>query len=117
MVSYHTELFATPPIQLKLQQPLVYYSLLAVVFGCIIKSMAAGYFQRRKMPPGPTGIPILGNALQLPSKMAWIRFTEWKNEYGNFFYFAVITETPLSSFTRRSYFFSEFGGSACGCSQ
>lgn len=33
-------------------------------------------------PPGPRGLPIVGNALQMPKKHAWLAFTEWANEYG-----------------------------------
>lgn len=33
-------------------------------------------------PPGPAGIPILGNALQLPLVAQWIKFTEWASIYG-----------------------------------
>lgn len=36
---------------------------------------------REKMPPGPPGVPLLGNALQL-SNLLFLRFTEWKEEYG-----------------------------------
>lgn len=32
--------------------------------------------------PGPKGIPILGNALQIPQKGPWIKFTEWAAQYG-----------------------------------
>lgn len=66
-----------------LQPSLICLSLsLALVVGWVIRGIAVSYFQRAKMPPGPAGIPILGNVLQVPSKMAWIRFTEWQAEYG-----------------------------------
>jgi hypothetical protein len=38
--------------------------------------------RRRLMPPGPPGIPVLGNALQMPTTFPWLRFTEWKDLYG-----------------------------------
>ncbi|KAJ3558744.1 hypothetical protein NM688_g740 [Phlebia brevispora] len=34
------------------------------------------------MPPGPRGIPILGNMLQIPQEVAFRKFAEWAKIYG-----------------------------------
>ena len=39
---------------------------------------------RTPTPPGPRGIPILGNALQIPSEYNWLTFTLWAKEYGQY---------------------------------
>lgn len=34
------------------------------------------------MPPGPPGLPILGNVRDMPTDHEWLTFTEWGKTYG-----------------------------------
>ncbi|ESK85729.1 cytochrome p450, partial [Moniliophthora roreri MCA 2997] len=47
-------------------------------------------FSRPKgsLPPGPKGLPVVGNLFQL-SQEAWHTFTEWKKQYGDLVYINV----------------------------
>ncbi|KAJ7493339.1 cytochrome P450 [Mycena galericulata] len=34
-------------------------------------------------PPGPTGLPLLGNILDMPSEKEWLKFSSWGETYGD----------------------------------
>ena len=36
----------------------------------------------RSMPPGPPGLPLLGNVFELPMSRPWVKLTEWKQQHG-----------------------------------
>ncbi|THU79630.1 hypothetical protein K435DRAFT_606693, partial [Dendrothele bispora CBS 962.96] len=53
---------------------------------CILLASLHFYKRRRTStpyPPGPKGLPILGNALDVPVTYQWLKFAEWTKEYGS----------------------------------
>lgn len=65
---------------LRLNLAFVAVSLLAV---SVLTSFLRDKWKRRKLPPGPPGIPFLGNAWQLLTiEFPWLQFTEWREKYG-----------------------------------
>ncbi|KZT21020.1 cytochrome P450 [Neolentinus lepideus HHB14362 ss-1] len=64
---------------------------LLLAFSCLLALLFISRFYNspwRKLPPGPRGIPILGNILQLQDKQ-WLTFTELRKTYGDLVYLNV----------------------------
>lgn len=42
--------------------------------------------QWKMKPPGPIGLPLLGNIFQMPVSQHWLVFSRWAKLYGKRFY-------------------------------
>jgi hypothetical protein len=38
--------------------------------------------KRGRLPPGPIGLPLIGNLLDMPSEQEWLTFAKWGELYG-----------------------------------
>lgn len=51
---------------------------IVVFLGYVIKTVN----NRRKMPPGPVGLPFIGNKHQMPPSKPWRKFEQLNKQYG-----------------------------------
>ncbi|THG98108.1 hypothetical protein EW026_g4018 [Hermanssonia centrifuga] len=65
-------------------QMLTSLALLSALLMKYAASVVNNYRVRKQMPPGPPGLPLLGNIFQL-TRSPWLRFVEWKDHYGSIF--------------------------------
>ncbi|KIM36078.1 hypothetical protein M413DRAFT_449400 [Hebeloma cylindrosporum] len=59
-------------------------SLLALVTAYFLTKFLLSNNVKGPLPPGPRGLPVLGNIFQIP-KFQWLKYTEWMEVYGPIF--------------------------------
>ncbi|CAN9182619.1 unnamed protein product [Alternaria alternata] len=58
-------------------------SILSLLGGILVIYIVAHLARRAKLPPGPRGLPLLGNLHQAPKGAPWLTFTKWIKQYGS----------------------------------
>ncbi|KAF9527201.1 putative monooxygenase [Crepidotus variabilis] len=64
--------------------------LLAVI---LYQSLSAR--RKDKLPPGPRGLPFIGNAHQVPKQTPWLTFADWAKQYGDLMYATVVGQPVI----------------------
>ncbi|KAJ7151250.1 cytochrome P450 [Mycena filopes] len=94
--------------------PLVPLTLLGAVVLYVLLSRRKR--QSAPLPPGPPGLPIIGNMLQLPLEKQWMTYQSWAKQYGDIVHVSVFgqhiiilnsEETVFDLLERRSAIYSD----------
>ncbi|GLB41345.1 putative cytochrome P450 family protein [Lyophyllum shimeji] len=56
--------------------------LFAAALGLYVLYRYLSTSSKSPLPPGPRGLPIIGNVADMPSKKDWLTFAEWGRKYG-----------------------------------
>lgn len=48
----------------------------------LVNKMMLAKKQPAPFPPGPRGLPLIGNIADIPSIKPWLTFAEWGRKYG-----------------------------------
>ncbi|KAK7041957.1 hypothetical protein VNI00_008939 [Paramarasmius palmivorus] len=62
-------------------------STMSVVFGLVVVAGTVAWKLRLSrapapLPPGPKGLPVVGNIFDLPRSQPWLTYSKWAKEYG-----------------------------------
>ncbi len=57
--------------------------IVALLIAFILVAVVSLNRTRRSLPPGPKGLPILGNIFDVPKEFEWLAYARWSRQYGN----------------------------------
>lgn len=48
----------------------------------IVQTIIRFFKSNPPLPPGPRGLPLIGNILDMPTEKEWLKFAQWGETFG-----------------------------------
>uniref|UniRef100_A0A8H7XNR4 Cytochrome P450 n=1 Tax=Psilocybe cubensis TaxID=181762 RepID=A0A8H7XNR4_PSICU len=78
-----------------MKNPQLVSSVVFAVIGWLVYKLINIGRRDKTLPPGPPTAPLVGNAHLLPSKFAFLKFSEWGRQYGGIFSIKLANATMI----------------------
>ncbi|KAF8879263.1 cytochrome P450 [Infundibulicybe gibba] len=78
-------------LQIQLQYPILAVCLSTVLYLASRRNKARSL----PLPPGPKGLPLIGNLFDVPTKYQWFVFDEWAKKYGDLMHVNVMGQSII----------------------
>jgi len=79
-----------------------------VFFASLCLFIVSSLLRRSKrglpLPPGPKGLPLIGNILDMPTEQEWLTFAKWGEQWGKCYISGSIRFLPSPTSFRRYLF-------------
>ncbi len=56
--------------------------LVSIVLGILLLHRVFIQSRRGHLPPGPKGLPLIGNVFDMPKSKEWLTFAKWGEQWG-----------------------------------
>jgi len=63
--------------------PLIFLDFTLALVGLFVLRSLLHKGSSLSLPPGPIGLPLVGNILDMPASREWLTFAKWGEKYGS----------------------------------
>lgn len=63
--------------------PLIFLDFILALVGLFVLRSLLHKGSSLSLPPGPIGLPLVGNIFDMPTSREWLTFAKWGEKYGS----------------------------------
>ncbi|KAH9925314.1 cytochrome P450 [Fomitopsis serialis] len=77
-------------------------SIVVLLVSAVVYLISRVASRNRHLPPGPSGLPIIGNALQMPTKNEWVIFADLAKKHGDIMHLSALGKSIILLTSRQA---------------